>query len=293
MSAFTALNGASPKAAEGVNGAADSNRPNGQTTSVEPRPAEVSGIQREQEGRGGSTNHDRLPFPGAGAYTDVEGSHKRKRSISDSPRRERRPSPAERRDERLERDERIERAERTERTERGERIIERVEQAERTERTERAEQYGAPRPRSESRDGYGTPQKDTHRAYGDEGRDGGEHWRSQQPREERNSSYEGPYSAGPVSAQSEEQVGEMLQRATSQGDSGDYGDQSPDGDDLAIYSGQYTPEHRRDGVIQSDPKKRKRNFSNRTKTGCMTCRRRKKKCDEQKPECELGSCDFF
>lgn len=32
-------------------------------------------------------------------------------------------------------------------------------------------------------------------------------------------------------------------------------------------------------------KKRKRQFSNRTKTGCLTCRRRKKKCDEGKPEC--------
>ncbi|OAL70859.1 acetyltransferase [Trichophyton violaceum] len=31
--------------------------------------------------------------------------------------------------------------------------------------------------------------------------------------------------------------------------------------------------------------KRKRVFSNRTKTGCMTCRRRKKKCDEQHPSC--------
>lgn len=34
------------------------------------------------------------------------------------------------------------------------------------------------------------------------------------------------------------------------------------------------------------PPKRKRVFSNRTKTGCMTCRRRKKKCDEQHPSCE-------
>jgi hypothetical protein len=33
-----------------------------------------------------------------------------------------------------------------------------------------------------------------------------------------------------------------------------------------------------------DPK-RKRQFANRTKTGCGTCRRRKKKCDEAKPEC--------
>lgn len=61
-----------------------------------------------------------------------------------------------------------------------------------------------------------------------------------------------------------------------------------------MYSGQYTPEQRRDGVIQSDPKKRKRNFSNRTKTGCLTCRKRKKKCDEAKPECELNPlCYFF
>lgn len=30
---------------------------------------------------------------------------------------------------------------------------------------------------------------------------------------------------------------------------------------------------------------RKRQFANRTKTGCGTCRRRKKKCDEAKPKC--------
>ena len=35
-----------------------------------------------------------------------------------------------------------------------------------------------------------------------------------------------------------------------------------------------------------DHKRRKRVFSNRTKTGCLTCRRRKKKCDEAHPECE-------
>jgi hypothetical protein len=39
-------------------------------------------------------------------------------------------------------------------------------------------------------------------------------------------------------------------------------------------------------AIQVAPK-RKRVFSNRTKTGCMTCRRRKKKCDEQHPACKL------
>jgi hypothetical protein len=42
-------------------------------------------------------------------------------------------------------------------------------------------------------------------------------------------------------------------------------------------------------MLQHDPKKRKRNFSNRTKTGCLTCRKRKKKCDETKPECKISS----
>lgn len=42
-------------------------------------------------------------------------------------------------------------------------------------------------------------------------------------------------------------------------------------------------------AIQADVKKRKRQFANRTKTGCGTCRRRKKKCDEAKPECMLVS----
>lgn len=41
----------------------------------------------------------------------------------------------------------------------------------------------------------------------------------------------------------------------------------------------------RHGALQVAPK-RKRVFSNRTKTGCMTCRRRKKKCDEQHPACK-------
>ena len=42
-------------------------------------------------------------------------------------------------------------------------------------------------------------------------------------------------------------------------------------------------------AMEQDRKRRKRVFSNRTKTGCMTCRRRKKKCDEQHPECEYKS----
>jgi hypothetical protein len=34
--------------------------------------------------------------------------------------------------------------------------------------------------------------------------------------------------------------------------------------------------------------KRKRQFANRTKTGCKTCRRRKKKCDEAQPACKFS-----
>lgn len=42
--------------------------------------------------------------------------------------------------------------------------------------------------------------------------------------------------------------------------------------------------------MSSHQSKRKRNFSNRTKTGCLTCRRRKKKCDEQHPICMKTFC---
>lgn len=245
MATFTALNGGSPKPTEGVNGTPPEldRAASGQPNSAEVRSATE---QRERESWS-TTSRDRLPYPTAN-YQDTDSSHKRKRALSDSPRREHQPSPP-----------------------------------------ERSEPYGPHRPHSESRDRYGTPQRDrereSYRGYGDEGRDGGGGWQGQS-REERNSSYEGPYSAGPVSAQSDEPMGESsLRRAASQGDSGDYGNGSPDGDD-PMYSGQYTPEQRRDGVIQSDPKKRKRNFSNRTKTGCLTCRKRKKKCDEAKPECE-------
>jgi hypothetical protein len=47
------------------------------------------------------------------------------------------------------------------------------------------------------------------------------------------------------------------------------------------------------GAVQHlDAKKRKRQFANRTKTGCGTCRKRKKKCDEAKPECtSILPCD--
>lgn len=57
---------------------------------------------------------------------------------------------------------------------------------------------------------------------------------------------------------------------------------TPSDQQYAGYDSNRTPS----SAIASGPK-RKRVFSNRTKTGCMTCRRRKKKCDEGQPLCRL------
>ena len=43
--------------------------------------------------------------------------------------------------------------------------------------------------------------------------------------------------------------------------------------------------HHVNGDTPTATRPRKRNFSHRTRTGCMTCRFRKKKCDERKPTC--------
>ena len=72
---------------------------------------------------------------------------------------------------------------------------------------------------------------------------------------------------------SEEEAGEGVPTRL-EGDSGD-------GEQYSHYSQDGTPT----GSGQGNPK-RKRVFSNRTKTGCLTCRRRKKKCDEGQPQCK-------
>lgn len=51
-----------------------------------------------------------------------------------------------------------------------------------------------------------------------------------------------------------------------------------------LYQGTDDGRNQNEGT-QTGPK-RKRNFSNRTKTGCLTCRERKKKCDEGRPICK-------
>lgn len=43
------------------------------------------------------------------------------------------------------------------------------------------------------------------------------------------------------------------------------------------------------GIVHNESK-RKRRFYHRTRTGCLSCRERKKKCDEQRPSCE--SCGY-
>ncbi|PPJ60420.1 hypothetical protein CBER1_11482 [Cercospora berteroae] len=60
--------------------------------------------------------------------------------------------------------------------------------------------------------------------------------------------------------------------------------ESPQGENLAQQqSHQFSPDQ---PLGSEDKTKRKRNFSNRTKTGCHTCRSRKKKCDENRPHCQ-------
>ena len=71
---------------------------------------------------------------------------------------------------------------------------------------------------------------------------------------------------------------------------------SPDEDDEHQHGpqyGDYGGPPRTQAQRDLDRTRRKRVFSNRTKTGCMTCRRRKKKCDEQHPECKSPNCVLF
>ncbi|PHH80825.1 hypothetical protein CDD82_1483 [Ophiocordyceps australis] len=85
----------------------------------------------------------------------------------------------------------------------------------------------------------------------------------------------------------ERQAGEARRHTSASQGQSDHSQASPDAEEASVtqYDSSYAAEQRQDSILQHDPKKRKRNFSNRTKTGCLTCRKRKKKCDEQKPEC--------
>ncbi|KAK6441567.1 hypothetical protein LTR95_002212 [Oleoguttula sp. CCFEE 5521] len=60
---------------------------------------------------------------------------------------------------------------------------------------------------------------------------------------------------------------------------------SPEDNETNHHSAPRSSEYSPDVYGDSSNNKRKRNFSNRTKSGCLTCRSRKKKCDETKPAC--------
>ena len=254
MSTFTALNGGSPKTSDPPTVTADkSTASDERAPSTAPAPAQpqtTPDVPSTKRESWSAQSSERPQFPSAN-YPDVEGSHKRKRSESIEVRRETRVQ----------------------------------------ERTPAPESATAPT-HTESREVYGTPQRD-YRHYGDEQREK-DGWYAQQSHDDRSPYDTQQNSAVSTQGQTEEQIGDALRRAAGQMDHSDYPQTSPDGDDRSInvYSGggQYTPEHRQDSMMSHDSKKRKRNFSNRTKTGCLTCRRRKKKCDEQKPECKSSVC---
>ncbi|KAI9850870.1 MAG: Maltose acetyltransferase [Vezdaea acicularis] len=105
-----------------------------------------------------------------------------------------------------------------------------------------------------------------------------------------------PYHSRPSTpggvAHSDAQLAEALQRESqsldaTQGKRDESFDVEDDDDSRssAQRATDYASERTPGGGAQVDHKRRKRVFSNRTKTGCLTCRRRKKKCDETKPEC--------
>ncbi|KAI0842671.1 trimeric LpxA-like protein [Hypoxylon sp. FL0890] len=245
MATFTALNGGEPKGAERPSSSPTSIRAASEEQSLrqlatqEPKVGETSANQREHWS---GPSPDRSSYQPS-IYPDTEGTHKRKRSLSDEPRRE---GPVAR------------------------------------EREQPS--------RVESRDVYSTtPREREYRQYGEESREHHESWYGRQGHPDDRNTYDRQSSVGMVPSPTDEQVGDTLRRANTHMESQhDYSATSPDGDDSSVLYGStsYTPEHRKgDAVIQSDPKKRKRNFSNRTKTGCLTCRKRKKKCDETKPQC--------
>jgi white-opaque regulator 2 len=90
---------------------------------------------------------------------------------------------------------------------------------------------------------------------------------------------------------SDAQLAEALQRET-QNSHRTWGIGGRPEDDPADQYGAYAADRTSQGALQAGPK-RKRVFSNRTKTGCMTCRKRKKKCDEGHPYCTLHPSSPF
>lgn len=97
-----------------------------------------------------------------------------------------------------------------------------------------------------------------------------------------------PYYSHPPRDDSEARLAEALQRENGSVNRETFA--SPDTDEQ--HRQQYGEYGGRSALTDAERKRRKRVFSNRTKTGCMTCRKRKKKCDEQHPECKHVRTSF-
>ncbi|KJZ79637.1 hypothetical protein HIM_01106 [Hirsutella minnesotensis 3608] len=239
MSTFTALNGSSPKMTEPPHPKASADKREGSEEPAATKPQKSPDMTGKDIWR----NHGRQIFRPS-ALSEVEDSHKRKRSPS-------------------------------------------LEAKHETSARDPTPEVGPAPSQIEARG----PQETSHREQrqaSDEPRDrDATPWHSHQEKVERRN-YDAPQSSTEsTQGHAEEQAGDAIQRAASQMDHSDYSHTSPDAEERAgpLYGSPYASEHRQDSLTQHDPKKRKRNFSNRTKTGCLTCRKRKKKCDEHKPEC--------
>lgn len=234
MATFTALNGGEPKGTERHSSsptsihAVSEDHPTRQILVQDPKVRDVSTGQREHWSR---TSPDRPSYQPA-VYPEVEGAHKRKRSPSDETLGELRRKSALARD--------------------------------------REQQPHTPH--TESRDPYSSSQREReYRQYNEENRGHHEVWYAQQGNSDDRASYDPQGSTSLIASPTDEQIGDTLRRANAHMENQhDYQATSPDGDDSSVIYGSasYTPEQRKgDSMIQSDPKKRKRNFSNRTKTG--------------------------
>lgn len=265
MSGFTALNGAE-KPVEATIQVADQTRPtsagrtNGQTSMAPSSTSESVKAPEPQKDSWSAATTDREPHRKQGPhYAETDNPHKRKRSDTDEMRRDQ-PPPATQ--DRSPREAPVHSA------------------------------HSEPRMAYESRD------RD-YRRYAEDSRQRSEGWYTSQNRDSQSGhehqqsqhSQPAPSSKTPPAQTHSDDPGSEPSRKDYHYHSriDDYPVTSPDADDRsAVYAASSPYSERKDtGVIQVDPKKRKRNFSNRTKTGCMTCRKRKKKCDEQKPECKI------
>jgi len=257
-SRFTAVNGEKqPTNATSLNGNAPSRRNSDERSNGQPRitpPGQekltITTTTSQREDWAPPANGDRQSYQVSASYSDAESSHKRKRSGS------------------------IEQNSSSANSYHSHALPSSTKETPTTATTESdgpKEEGLRGRSQSDSRDSY-NPESQYRQfiASAEDGTPGADHWHARQ--------YHGQ---GHIN--SDEHLGEVLQRASQSIDAQqrhDYDQTSPGDDDRSANPYSAQGYERREMSAQSDPKKRKRNFSNRTKTGCMTCRRRKKKCDE-------------